>query len=183
MTSQTDYVKVPEDRLAVVIGENGKTKQKIEEKTGVDLSINTKDSRIEIDRKNADPVLGWKVKMVIKAIGRGFTPQKALKLLERRETFELIKITEYANTKDSIHRLKGRVIGSNGKSRKLLEEISKTDISIYGKTIGIIGKPERVSPTIEAIKKILNGSPHGNAYKYLKDAIPDEKEISYVRKK
>lgn len=183
MTSQIDYTKVPEDRLAVVIGKNGKTKEKIEEITSVELSIDSSDSKVEINRKNADPVLGWKVKMVIKAIGRGFTPKKALKLLEERETLELIKINDFANTKDSMHRLKGRVIGSNGKSRELLEEISKTDISVYGKTIGVIGKPERVAPTIEAIKKILNGSPHGNAYKYLKNNVPNEREISYIRKK
>lgn len=183
MPAQIDHVKVPDDRLAVVIGEDGETKKEIEDKTGVKLSIDSSNSKVKIDRSEADPVLGWKVKMVVKAIGRGFTPEKALKLLEERETFELVKINDYANTKDSLHRLKGRVIGSNGKSRKLLEEISKTDISIYGKTISVIGKPERVSPTIEAIKKILNGAPHGNAYKYLKDNVPDEREISYVRKK
>lgn len=183
MSSQIDYVKVPEDRLAIIIGKNGSTKEKIEEKTGVDVTIDTENSKITIDRSEANPVLGWKVKSVIKAIGRGFTPEKALKLLEEGVTFDLVRITNYANTKDSIHRLKGRVIGEDGKSRKLLEKISKTDISVYGKTISVIGKPERVSPTIEAIKKLLNGSPHGNAYKYLKDKVPDDSEISYIRKR
>ncbi len=183
MSSQVDYVKIPKDRLGVLIGKDGETKKKLEEETGVKLTIDSRDSRVKIDRTEADPVLGWKVKNVIKAIGRGFTPEKAMKILEERTTFDLIKVTNYANTKDSLHRLKGRVIGKNGKSRDLLEKISKTDISIYGKTIGVIGKPERVSPTISAIKKLLNGSPHGNAYKYLKDNIPEEREISYIRKR
>ncbi|OKY77991.1 MAG: rRNA processing protein Krr1/Pno1 containing KH domain [Candidatus Methanohalarchaeum thermophilum] len=178
----TDFVKIPQDRIGVLIGRDGETKDRIEEETGVKLEVDSSNGRVRIDREEADPLVGWKVSKVVKAIGRGFSPEDALKLLEERKVMELIDITNYASTKDSLHRLKGRVIGKKGKTRKNLEEISGTNITIYGKTIGCIGGPEKVSVTAQAIKKLLNGAPHGNAYKFLKDNTKKPGGIEYIRR-
>ncbi|RZN62235.1 KH domain-containing protein [Methanonatronarchaeum sp. AMET6-2] len=180
MPENKEYVKIPNDRIGVLIGKEGRTKKDIEARTGVRLTIDSEDGNVEIDREDADPVLGWKTSKVVKAIGRGFTPEKALKLLKDQKVLQIIDITAYANTKKSRRRLKGRIIGKKGKTRNLLEDISGTNISIYGKTVSCIGNPERVAKTIEAIEMILNGAPHGHAYRFLKENITTAGEIEYV---
>ncbi|OUJ19160.1 rRNA processing protein Krr1/Pno1 containing KH domain [Methanonatronarchaeum thermophilum] len=181
MPENIDYVKIPNDRIGVLIGKKGRTKEDIEARTGVKLTIDSNDGNVEINREDADPVLGWKTSKVVRAIGRGFTPEKAVKLLKDNYVLQILDITNYATTKKSRKRLKGRVIGKKGKTRNLLEDISGTNISIYGKTVSCIGKPERVTATIEAIEMILNGAPHGHAYRFLKENIPTSGEIEYVR--
>ncbi|WGI17490.1 KH domain-containing protein [Methanonatronarchaeum sp. AMET-Sl] len=181
MPENKDYVKIPNDRIGVLIGKEGSTKKDIESRTGVKLKIDSEDGNVQIDREDADPLLGWKTSKVVRAIGRGFTPEKATKLLEDQKVLQVLDITNYAKTKKSRKRLKGRVIGKKGKTRNLLEEISGTNISIYGKTVSCIGKPERVTATIEAIEMILNGAPHGHAYRFLKENITTPGEIEYVQ--
>ena len=66
-------------------------------------------------------------------------------------------------------RLKGRVIGQEGKSRAYIENFTETDVVVYGKTIGIIGEVERVAMAKQAIEMLLEGSPHGNVYKWLEN--------------
>ena len=52
------------------------------------------------------------------AIARGFNPELSLLLLKPDYAFEIVQIKDYAKTKNSMLRLKGRVIGQEGKSRK-----------------------------------------------------------------
>ncbi|MBL7051408.1 RNA-processing protein, partial [Candidatus Woesearchaeota archaeon] len=55
-----------------------------------------------------------------------------------------------------------------------------THIVVYGKTIGIVGKLENVSIARQALEMLLEGSPHGNVFKWLdmkkKDLIRREFE-------
>jgi len=183
MSKNIDYLKIPKKRIGVLIGKEGDTKKKLEERTGVDIKINSNTGEIKIDKSDADPFLAWKVRKVVKAIGRGFHPKKAVTLLDERKTLQIIDITNYANTRKSRDRLKGRVIGKEGRTRNILEQISGTDIAIFGKTISCIGPPKAVSITIEAIEMLLDGSPHGNAYNFLKDNVRSKGEIEYIRRK
>jgi ribosomal RNA assembly protein len=64
-------------------------------------------------------------------------------------------------------RLKGRVIGESGKSRKTIEDLSDTQISVYGKTIGIIGEAENTNMAKKAIDMLLTGAPHSTVFRIL----------------
>ena len=49
-------------------------------------------------------------------------------------------IRDFVGTsQSSINRLKGRIIGECGKSRRTIEETSGADVSVYGHTVGLIG--------------------------------------------
>ena len=76
-------------------------------------------------------------------------------------------MNDFAKTKNDSVRLKGRVIGSEGKSRNAIEELTETNISVYGKTIGIIGLQQNVASAKKAIESLLSGSPHSNVYRFL----------------
>lgn len=153
---------IPEKRVGVLIGTEGETKDDLEELTRCEVEI--RDNVVKIDGEPLDEMTAEKI---VKAIGRGFNPDKAFKLVERDYTFHMIDIKDFAKTKNSEQRLKGRVIGRDGESRKHIEKMTEVDISVYGTTIGMIGKAQNIEIALEAIKMLLQGSSHATAYNYL----------------
>jgi ribosomal RNA assembly protein len=81
--------------------------------------------------------------------------------------FELIDLAEQTRNKNDLQRQKGRLIGENGRTRELMEELSGADVVIYGSTLGIIGMPEEVEAVRRAVGMILDGAPHGAVYAFL----------------
>ena len=107
---------------------------------------------------------------VIKAIGRGFSPEKAYDLFKEDMYLDVVDITRYTgDSKKAKKRLKGRVIGRNGKTRELIEDYTGTSLSIYGKTIACIGLPEKVQIVREAVEMLLDGAPHSAVYNFLEE--------------
>lgn len=155
-------VRVPEDRVAVLIGEDGETKERIEELISCDLEVS--DNLVSIEGEPLDEMDGYKI---VKAVGRGFNPEKAMKVAEMDKMLHIIDISDYASTENSRDRLKGRVIGRDGETRRHLEKEGNVDISIYGKTIGIIGHAQNIEVVSEVVKQLLNGRSHSSAYNYL----------------
>lgn len=166
-------VKIPEERVSVLRGENNEIKKKIEEE--LDLDLNIKGNDIEII--DSQGVKGLQGRRIIKAIGRGFDPEIALLLAEPRMNLAIMKVTEYANTDSSIRRLKGRVIGRNGRAKKRIENMANVYLSIYGKTIGIIGKDMNLRAARAAVIRLLEGSEHSTAFKTLKEKIKSRKRL------
>jgi len=157
-------VKVPKARIAVVIGKGGSTKRELEEATGCKLYVDTADNYVSIN--SPDPLKLYSVQQIIKGIARGFSPRKALLLLKSDYVLEIIELRTLVKKQHMI-RVKGRVIGERGKSRATLEHLTDTFISVYGKTISIIGRPESVALAKRAILNLIQGSPHANVYKWL----------------
>ncbi|MDO8661319.1 MAG: KH domain-containing protein, partial [Candidatus Woesearchaeota archaeon] len=98
---------------------------------------------------------------------RGFNPEIAQLLLKQDYGFELVMITEFAKNPDDLLRLRGRVIGEGGKSRRLIEELTGCYVCVYGKTVGIIGEFEALTGARRAVESLLAGSPHASVYKWL----------------
>lgn len=155
-------VRIPEDRVGVLIGEGGETKEDIAKMTECDLEVQDNLATIE-----GDPLDEMNAVNVVKAIGRGFNPDKALRLIEKDVMLYLMDLNDYADTENSRNRLKGRVIGRDGETRRHLEKEAHVDISVYGKTVGIIGKAQNIEIVSEALRMLLNGSSHATAYDYL----------------
>ena len=153
-------IKIPRNRVGVLVGKNGNAKKEIEEKTNCKLYISS-DGFVEIEGNAEDILIALNI---VKAIGRGFKETDALKLLKEENILEIINIKDFVKTKNSMIRLRGRVIGKEGTARKKIEEMTDTDIVVYGKTIGIIGKERNVQMAIEAIRKLLMGAKHSKVY-------------------
>lgn len=166
MTEYLYELRIPKDRIAVLIGKEGTIKKEIEAETKTKITIDSKEGDIFISGEDA---LGlYSCREVIRAIGRGFNPDIARLLLKSDYCFEFIDLKDYAGkSKDTLLRIKGRVIGADGKTRRLIEELSEAYVCVYGKTIGVIGLPESESVAREAIERLLKGSPHASVYKFL----------------
>jgi ribosomal RNA assembly protein len=158
-------VKMPKERIAVLIGAKGETKQELEKELSVKLDINSQEGDVIISGPDSLNLLI--AKDVVKAIARGFNPEIA-KTLVKEETFlEIISLTDYSPHRNHQLRLKGRVIGRGGRTRGLIEEYTGCRISIYGKTVGIIGEGEMLRIARKAVDALLTGSPHAFVYKWL----------------
>ena len=158
-------LKIPKERVAVLIGKDGHVKKEIEAATKTKLRIDSEEGDIFVEGEDA--VNLYTTKDIIRAIGRGFNPEIALLLLRQDYTFDLLMLEEYAKNKNQVPRLKGRVIGSEGKTRRLIEELTETHLSVYGKTIGVIGYVENVGIARRAIESLLTGSMHSTVYRWL----------------
>ncbi len=177
MTEYSYELKVPKNRVAVIIGKEGSTKKEIEEATSTKLNIDSKEGDVFVSGEDA---LGlYTAREIIKAVGRGF-PDVAKLLLKQDYVFEVVDVSEFVKSKDAIVRLKGRVIGKEGKSRRLIEELTECNISVFGKTIGIIGLPEAAASARQAVESLLKGSTHANVYKWLESRRRELKRRSIM---
>jgi ribosomal RNA assembly protein len=66
-----------------------------------------------------------------------------------------------------VRRVRARVIGTKGKTRRLIEELTGVNVSIYGNTVGVIGESLEMNIAISAIEMILKGSEHSAVYSFL----------------
>lgn len=165
------FVRIPKERIGVLVGPDGKVKQRIEEKFTVELEIESESGGVTIglSEKASDPSLLFKAKDTVTAIGRGFSPEHAFRLLRNEdEIFDFIDLRLiFGRSESDIRRVKGRVIGANGKTRKLIEELTDASVVVYGHTIGFIGSFERVEVARNAVQMLIDGSQHNTVYKYL----------------
>lgn len=170
MTEARIHVKVPIDRVGVLIGPNGHIRKKIERLLQVKLKIDssTGDIEVQLEPNTQDPAVIFRAKNIITAIGRGFTPDKAFKLADMNVLFEVIDLREYfGKSSAGIRRIKGRIIGSGGKTRRLIEELTGANLSVYGHTVSIIGDPLPFNAAREAVHMLINGSEHRTVYRFL----------------
>ncbi len=167
-------MKIPNDRIGVLIGKNGKVKREIEEKCKVQIEIDSHsgDAVISSAEEPLTEIVPFKAIEIISAISRGFSPHRAYRLLSDEDLiFQIIDLKYYAGkSSNAMDRTKGRIIGQNGKSRKTIEDLSGASVSVLGHTVALIGKFEEVRLANDAVVMILKGSTHKTVYAMLQQA-------------
>lgn len=179
---ETDYLKIPRERVGVLIGKEGKTKKIIENTTQTILDIDSDEGTVTIyPQENMEDPLGiWKTNYIVKAIGRGFNPKTALKLKEDEMYLEVLKLTDaVGKNKKALSRQKGRIIGRNGITKEIITDMADVDMAVYGKTVSLIGRMENIMVAKEAINMILTGSRHKTIYSYLENQKRERKEKEF----
>lgn len=162
------YLKIPKERIGVLIGKDGSVKRRIEEVTGTKLQIDSSTGEVNIEVNGADPVMALKVRDIVKAIGRGFSPERALELTGEDIYFDLVDIRDYVGkSPNRVKQMRGRIIGQKGKTRRLIEQYTEAQVSVYGNTIAIIGPIWSLETAGHAIRMLLQGCEHGTVYKFL----------------
>jgi len=164
------FVKIPKERVGILVGPDGKTKRHIEDKLQVKLDIDKEGSVTIILRENCpDPSLLLKAKDVVSAIGRGFPPETAFRLIRNEDDiYDMIDLRLiFGRNESDITRIKGRIIGTEGKTRKLVEELTEANVVVYGHTVGIIGSFAEADAAHNALQMIIDGCEHHTMYNYL----------------
>ncbi|MEM1539280.1 MAG: KH domain-containing protein [Candidatus Bathyarchaeia archaeon] len=165
------FVRIPRERVGVLIGQGGETKKQIEKALSVELQIESDSGGVTITlAENAkDPSVLLRAKDVVTAIGRGFSSEHAFRLIrDENAVLDIIDLRAiFGRSESDIKRVKGRIIGMDGKTRKIIEELTDTYISVYGHTVAIIGNIEQTQVAREAIQMLIQGSQHATVYRFL----------------
>ena len=171
MSKPNAFVKIPKERVGVLVGPDGRVKQNIEEKLKVELQVDSEggDVKVLLTEKAEDPSLLFRAKDVVTAIGRGFSPEHAFRLIrDENAIFDVIDLRIiFGRSESDISRVKGRIIGMNGKTRRIIEELTDANVVVYGHTVGIIGTFEQVDAARYAVQMLIDGSQHHAVYKFL----------------
>lgn len=175
-----EYLRIPLSRVAVLIGKEGKVKREIEERADIRLEVDSSTGEVRIDDAESEkPLEAYSARNVVKAIGRGFSPEVAFLLFSEDYFFHEIDIKDFAGrSKNRLHLIKGRLIGTGGKARRTIEELADVHISIYGHYVSIIGQMENLEVAKRGIEMLLSGSNHSTVYRYLEKK---RKELKLAR--
>ena len=170
MANNIMRTRIPLERIGVLIGTSGKIKTTIENKYDVNIDVEGRAGEVSITLNSAssDPVGLFRARDIVLAIGRGFSPERAFKLFNEEATLIMIDLREIFGKSDSaISRVKGRIIGRNGKARRLIEELSGASICVYGHSVAIIGDQGQFVVAKEAIERLIRGDQHRSVFDFL----------------
>ena len=155
-----DFIKIP-DKKKDLLKKKPEIRIMIERNTNTKISLN---EDVEIDGESLDIFIA---KNVLKAFGRGFTIEDSLKLLDDEYGLEIISLTDFVSSKNRLETVKARIIGTRGKTKKYIESYTNSKVSIYGKTVSLIGKWDDLATAKEAVMMLIHGSPHATVYRWL----------------
>ena len=117
--------------------------------------------------------MGDVVKGISDAVGKEIEyvqvpPEAARDLLDPETYLEVVDIRDHTgHSRKRLERMRGRVIGRNGKTRRIIEEQSNARVVVQGHTVAVIGSLEAVDAAKVALGMLLGGAEHGSVYHYL----------------
>ena len=167
-------IRIPQDRVGTIIGTKGETKKMLQNISGIKIEVDTEgEVLIHDDAETADPLMALKIIDVIKAIGRGFAPDRATRLFDDDEYLEVVDLKEFVGGRNNqLSRIRGRIIGKDGKTRQIIEDLTGVYVTIYGNTVALIGNSVSLPVAKHAVELLLNGSEHATVYHYLESQRP-----------
>ena len=161
----TDRYFLEKDRIPVFIGKQGSQKKQFEEVFKCKLDINSHTGEVVV--QDGEAIDNYVLSNIIHAINFGHSPESALEL--RDEDFVLDSIDVKMSVRDH-KRLKvvmGIIIGKEGGTRRLIEEITKCSVAVSEHMVSIIGPYENIMLVHEALDMLINGSSHKSFYGFL----------------
>ena len=164
------YERVPLDRIGVLIGDKGRIKLEVMKKTRTIIKVDSANGTVIIEPEAGDvpPYMVMKARDFVRAIAYGFSPEKAMRIIDEDAVLEVIDLKQYVgDAPNHLQRVKGRIIGEKGKARRIIEEMTGTNISIYGTYVAIIGDYESAQVAKEAIEMLIQGRQHSTVYRFI----------------
>lgn len=163
------YARIPEDRVGAVIGPGGRTRREIAERTRAEVTVDAEEGEVRLAGPDDDPMGVLTARDIVLAIGRGFSPARAMRLLKKDTFLGIldIKFTTGRHEKSALRRIRARVIGSRGRARTRIEELSGCSVSVYGSTVALIGEEEQLERATRAVAMLLRGSEHSTVFHLL----------------
>ncbi len=153
-----EAIRIPEYRIGAVIGPEGTVRKKIAKQTKTKIEIDSETGEVIIEGEGENY---FQAIDIVKAIARGFSPERAFTLLKDDYLLKILDITEYAGKNSSTQKARrGRVIGKNGLARLEIEKKTHCLVSVQGKTVAIIGLAGEIQQAIEAVQMLLSGAKH-----------------------
>ena len=106
------------------------------------------------------------VEKVIRAVDFGFNIDDALLLMSDDFLLEFIEVKEHTHRKN-LKDVRARLIGTGGKARKTIQNLTGSEIVIQGNTVGVIVDADHLDAVMQGIESLIQGAKHGNVFAYL----------------
>ncbi len=139
------------------------TKEKNRLEENLDVKITIKGNEVSIEGESEDE---YYAKKVIEALDFGFGFEHAILIKTEEFDFDILNIKDYTKRKD-LERIRGRIIGKNGKTLKVLNGLTECYFELNNNKVGIIGSPESMKISQEALISLIQGSKQANVYNFL----------------
>lgn len=181
-TDMMQEVKIAGSRVGVLIGKAGATKKDLETKTNTTITIDSKEGLVKVEAADENTISLLRAVEIINAINRGFSPERAFEMIEDEDLLlDVIDLSAMAEGPRQLDRLRGRIIGKDGRAREQIEDMTDVEISVFGKTVALIGYPEQMKTARAAIDMLIEGVPHENVFAFLDKKKKESKQdmISY----
>jgi len=175
-------IKISGTRVGVLIGKAGATKRELENRTHTTITIDSKEGLVKVEGTEENTISLLRAVEIINAINRGFSPERAFEMIEDEDLLlEVIDLGGMTDNSRQLDRLRGRIIGKDGRAREQIEDMTDVEISVFGKTIALIGYPEALKTARAAIDMLIEGVPHENVFAFLDRKKKESKQdmISY----
>jgi ribosomal RNA assembly protein len=137
-------------------------KKILESKLKIKIKFNGRQVTIEGDEE-LEEFLAYNV---LESINLGFDIDTALLLIEPDFVFEKIEIKNLTKRANLVL-VRARIIGKDGRTKAIIEELSDCHISLYENTVGVIGHSDKIKTCMQAVTRLIQGSKQGNVYLYL----------------
>lgn len=161
--------RIPMDRIGAVIGPRGGAKRKVEKLTASKIEIESETGDVTIIGDDAPQVM--KAQEWVRAVGRGFSPDRAMRLLREDIYLEVLDIRKYiGKSKKRKFEVRGRLIGRDGRARGIIEELSGAAVSVMGNTVAVLGTAEENEIAHTALDMLLHGADHSQVYSFLENS-------------
>ena len=152
-------VYIPKERLKL-LGDK-KTLEKVSKTCNCRLFVENGEA-VRIEGSAYDEFVA---RNIVHAFGRGFDVDIACKLSNSDYYFSAIDLEQIFGNEKRIKQVKARIIGEEGRTKRYIEQVSSTKISVYGNTVGFIGKVEDIKEAEVAVNTLIDGGTHRLAYK------------------
>ena len=103
------------------------------------------------------------VEQIIRAVDFGFMVDDALLLINDDFVLEFVVVKEHTRRKN-LRDVRARLIGTGGKARKTIENLTGAVIVISGNTVGVIVDSVHLTATVQGIESLIQGAKHGNVF-------------------
>jgi KH domain-containing protein len=134
---------------------------KIERKVKVNFSFNR--NGVVIKGKEYEEFM---VEEIVKAVDFGFDLEDAFLLLDEDFSLKFLDIKSLTRRKN-IKDVRARVIGTNGKALKTIENLTGAAIVLSNNTVGVIVDSGHLDAIVQGIESLGRGAKHGNVFAYL----------------
>ncbi len=117
------------------------------------------------------------VEKIIKAVDFGFDEDDALLLKKEKYVLQFLCIKDYTKRRN-LHEVRRRIIGTDGKAKRTIEELTGCVMVISGNQIGLIVDLEHLESANQGIISLIQGSKHSNVFSYLERQNRHLREIN-----